>query len=219
MIVTHNGVLFNDSNIMSQLGHSPVGEVDTEAINAGLRHESPGWVLDEVDGTMSIAWVDSTNAPNTVNLMTNGQNPLVIARTKSNHIVWASTKSILDDAGFDIKSFFHATPFKVYTLTPDGIIRSEMVSEQRSKPDYGYALHAASRPQWWQFESEGHIDRLSSSRAPARPQKRLKRGKKAKRGKKKKAATPHGRPSPPEGMVWVYRKNGWTLALEWEVSQ
>ena len=151
--------------------------------------------------------------------MTNGQNPLVIARTKSNHIVWASTKSILDDAGFDIKSFFHATPFKVYTLTPDGIIRSELVSEQRSKPDYGYALHAASRPQWWQFESEGHIDRLSSSRAPARPQKRLKRGKKAKRGKKKKAATPHGRPSPPEGMVWVYRKNGWTLALEWEVSQ
>ena len=212
MIVTHNGVLFNDSNVMARLLHSPIAEVDTEAINAGLRHESAGWVLDEVDGSMSVAWVDSTNTPNTVNLMTNGQNPLVIARTESNHIVWASTKSILDEAGFDIKSFFHATPFKVYTLTPDGIIRSELVSEQREKPDYGYALHAASRPQWWEMGT-------TSSRAPARPQKRLKRGKKAKRGKKQKPSALNAIPSRDnKGMVWVYRRNGWSLVRESEVS-
>ena len=151
MVVTHNGVLYNDSDILAQLGVIPVGEVDTEAINAGLRHQSPGWVLDEIDGSMSVAWVDSTKSPDTVNLMTNGENPLVIARTESDDVVWASTKSILDKSGFKVKSFFHAQPFKVYTINPDGIIRSEVVSDQRSQPDLGEFRHRASRPQWWEM--------------------------------------------------------------------
>ena len=146
MIVTHNGVLYNDSDIIAQLGVTPVAEVDTEAINIGLRHRSPGWVLDEIDGSMSVAWVDSTNAPNEVNLMTNGENPLVIARTKSGDVVWASTKTILDQSQFKVKSFFHATPFKVYTISPDGLIRSEVVSDQRASPNYGWRIHTASAP-------------------------------------------------------------------------
>ena len=144
MIVTHNGVLSNDSDVLARLGVTPLGEVDTEAINAGLAHESPGWVLDEVDGSMSVAWVDSTK-PDIVNLMTNGLNPLVIARTKSGDVVWASTKSILDASKFKVKSFFHAQPFKVYSILPDGTIRSKVVSDQRGEPNYGWMGHAASR--------------------------------------------------------------------------
>ena len=146
MVVTHNGVLYNDSDIIAQLGVTPVGEVDTEAINAGLRHRSPGWVLDEVDGSMSVAWVDSTNAPDKVNLMTNGQNPLVIARTTDLDVVWASTKTILDASGFKVKSYFHAQPFKVYTISPDGAIRSKVVSEQRAFHNEGLIRHRAVAP-------------------------------------------------------------------------
>ena len=151
MVVTHNGVLVNDSDILARLGVNPIAEVDTEAINAGLRHHSPGWVLDEVDGSMSVAWVDSTKSPDTVNLMTNGENPLVIARTTDLNIVWASTKSILDQSDFKIQSFFHAQPFKVYTISPDGIIRSEVVSAQRARADLGEFRHRASRVQWWEM--------------------------------------------------------------------
>ena len=149
MIVTHNGVLHNDWDILLQLGLWPETQVDTEAINAGLSHRSPGWVLDEIDGSMSVAWVDSTS-PDIVNLMTNGDNPLVIARTKSGDVVWASTKSILDASRFKITSFFHATPFKVYSISPDGIIRSQVVSDQRATANKGVIIHAASRPsnQW-----------------------------------------------------------------------
>jgi glutamine phosphoribosylpyrophosphate amidotransferase len=148
MIVTHNGVLYNDSDVLARLGVTPVAEVDTEAINAGLARESPGWVLDEVYGSMSVAWVDSTK-PDFVNLMTNGENPLVIARTESGDVVWSSTKSILDASKFKVKSFFHAQPFKVYTICPDGTIRSKVVSEQRGEPDFGWMRHAAShKPAW-----------------------------------------------------------------------
>lgn len=152
MIVTHNGVLYNDSDVLARLGVTPVAEVDTEAINAGLARESPGWVLDEVDGSMSVAWVDSTK-PDFVNLMTNGENPLVIARTKTGDVVWSSTKSILDASKFKVKSFFHAQPFKVYTICPDGTIRSKVVSEQRAEPNYGRMGHRASRPAWMQGTS------------------------------------------------------------------
>ena len=158
MIVTHNGVLYNDSDIIAQLGVTPVGEVDTEAINAGLRHKSPGWVLDEVDGSMSVAWVDSTK-PDFVNLMTNGDNPLVIARTTRGDIVWASTKSILDASKFKVKTFFHAQPFKVYTIGPDGAMRSKVVSDQRADPDYGWMRHAASRQPAWMMGTQAKASR------------------------------------------------------------
>ena len=180
MVVTHNGVLVNDSDILARLGVNPVADVDTEAINAGLRHHSPGWVLDEVDGSMSVAWVDSTKSPDTVNLMTNGENPLVIARTTDLDIVWASTKSILDQSKFKIQSFFHAQPFKVYTISPDGIIRSEVVSDQRARADLGEFRHRASRVQWWEM----------GDTTPTTPRGRQNGRKVPKKGKKFKKANP-----------------------------
>ena len=139
MVVTHNGVLWNDRQTLLDLAVDPVAEVDTEAINAGLRYRTPGWVLDEVNGSMSVAWVDAEKSPDTVHLMTNGDNPLVIARTTKGDVVWCSTKSILDKSKFKIDEdkWFHATPFKVYTITPDGIIRSEVVSKQVAPADLG----------------------------------------------------------------------------------
>lgn len=145
IVVTHNGVLYNDREVFQTLGVSPTADVDTEAINAALRHESPGWTLDNIDGSMSVAWVDETADSNIVHLMTNGGNPLVIARTTDNHIVWSSTLDILEESDFDIKTYFHASPFKVYSLHPDGAIRSDFVSEQREVANLGLWGHAASR--------------------------------------------------------------------------
>jgi len=139
--LTHNGVLYNDDEIFNcvkkDFGVKRVNEVDTEAINAALCCYTPQWTLENIDGSMSIAWVDDRESTGTVNLATNGENPLVIGRTKSNDIVWASTKQILEKSDFVLKEVFHATPFKVYTITPDGIIRSRYVSTFRCEPHYG----------------------------------------------------------------------------------
>jgi len=147
IVLTHNGVLYNDNEIFQLLNMNRVNEVDTEAINAALRHTTPQWTLENIDGSMSIAWVDERDSMGTVHLATNGENPLVIARTKSNDIVWASTKSILEKSDFVLRETFHATPYKVYTITPDGVIRSEYVSDFRCEPDYSGSYRV---PQWAQ---------------------------------------------------------------------
>ena len=170
IVVTHNGVLANDRQVFDDLGVSPTADVDTEAINAALRHESPGWALDNINGSMSVAWVDSTTDSDTVHLMTNGRNPLVIARTTDNHVVWASTIDILEESDFTIKTYFHATPFKVYTIKPDGMIRSEFVSAERCAPDQGWWGHAASRSQttWTGFRGSKPKKKAQNKRKGAK---------------------------------------------------
>ena len=131
--MTHNGVLSNDNEIFRRLGSTRFNEVDSEAINVALRLKSPKWMIENVHGSMSIAWVDLDDIQ-TVHLMTNGRNPLVIGRLLSGHIVWASTLWHLEDAFGDIAEAFEAIPFKQYTLKPDGAIRSEKISSRSTMP-------------------------------------------------------------------------------------
>ena len=145
IVLTHNGVLRNDVEIFDTLGTGRFNEVDSEAINASLRLKSPSWMIDNIRGTMSVAWID-TQDPEQVHLLTNGQNPLYIARLWNGAVVWASTRSHLVDAfgdGFtglmDDASGFHAIPFKQYTLGRDGKIRSDFISKQRGTPMIGWA--------------------------------------------------------------------------------
>ena len=144
IVLTHNGVLRNDVEIFGMLGTGRFNEVDSEALNASLRLKSPSWMIDNIRGTMSVAWID-TQDPEEVHLLTNGQNPLYISRLWNGAVVWASTRSHLVEAfgeGFtglmDDDSGFHAIPYKQYTLKPDGTIRSEFISKQRANPMIGW---------------------------------------------------------------------------------
>jgi len=98
IVLTHNGVLHNDDEVFAILDLERTAQVDTEAINASLRHLGTQWTVENVEGSMSIAWVDTQESTKTVHLMTNGNNPLVIARLTSGDIVWASTEDILWEA-------------------------------------------------------------------------------------------------------------------------
>lgn len=118
-IVTHNGVLRNDSWVFRFTNQPKSHQVDTEAINAGLRYGGIGWVADNIQGSMSIAWVDITQNHEEVNLFTNGGNPLVIARVNGGQVVWASTLEHIEEAGFEIESSFNASPYKHYTISRD----------------------------------------------------------------------------------------------------
>jgi glutamine phosphoribosylpyrophosphate amidotransferase len=139
IVMTHNGVLYNDDEVFDTLNVHRFNQVDSEAINAALRYGGTSFVADEIKGSMSIAWID-VHKIDTVNLFTNGGNPLVIARTEGGNIVWASGLDYIEDAGFKVESHFHAVPFKVYTLSPSGTIESEYVSDQRRVADTGNVL-------------------------------------------------------------------------------
>lgn len=159
IVLTHNGVLRNDGQVFRSLKVRRLHEVDTEALNAALCYKNPEWMARNVQGSASIAWVDN-DAPQRVNLFTNGSNPLVIGRTKSGAVVWASGLHHLAD--FDIDESFNAVPYKVYTLTESGgqvIIRSRFVSSRRAPPTvvnrYSHAAAWGSiDPLTWEDDEE-----------------------------------------------------------------
>jgi len=136
IILTHNGVIRNDDLIFKELGVKRLHQVDTECINAGLKHRNTQWITENVEGSMSIAWVDTTQNQQEVHLITNGRNPLVIGRTVEGHVVWASNLYHLEDS-FNLKDSFNAIPFKQYTIKQginEPIIESKFVSGWREKP-------------------------------------------------------------------------------------
>jgi asparagine synthetase B (glutamine-hydrolysing) len=134
LILTHNGVLRNHIQLFKQLGVSPKFQVDSEVLNAILRHRGVEWLVEKVKGSYSIVWVDIKKCKQTIHLLTNGQNPLVIARTKSGQVVWASALHYLDS--FDLDDYFHALPFKQYSICPDGVIRSKWIDKDQGVMPY-----------------------------------------------------------------------------------
>ena len=179
IVLTHNGVLRNDKEIFHSLGEKRTAQVDTEAINAALRCESPQWTIENVEGSMSIAWVDTQDSTKTVHLMTNGNNPLVIARTNDGDIVWASTEDILRDSVEDLvdwDSMFHALPYKQYSLMPDGTIRSKFISDLRAEPDLGISWRG-----WYTGGSTGASRGIRSVKVAKRSKKGRRKAQKVSR--------------------------------------
>ena len=145
IILTHNGVIYNDQEVFDRLAIDGVFrkyDVDTEAIAAGLAHRGIEWVASEIRGSMSLAWVDTTK-PSQVNWFTNGQNPLVIGRLQDGGIVWASQPHHLED--LPVRDWFWAKPFKHYWTTGSGQIQSRWVSDEREPACTWQSGHAASR--------------------------------------------------------------------------
>ena len=130
IILTHNGVIYNDWELFLKLNRIPMYEVDTESIACALANESIDWVAENAEGSMSLAWVDIYNKE-TVNLFTNGRNPLVIAELPCGSIVWASGIRHLEH--YNYTRFFHAIPGVLYSITPKGI-RQTVITDKFGLP-------------------------------------------------------------------------------------
>lgn len=174
--LTHNGVLSNDTRIFNQLGVKRLHDVDTEAINAALSKKSPKWMIENIQGSMSLAWVETNEEVNKVHLLTNGQNPLVIGRTKSGDIVWGSTLRHLEDSGFEFSKTFNALPYKLYTLSEGGRISSKYISKKRAAPAYNRQIHSSQRKAQWDsvwddYDWHGLPTKKNGSKTPSKAQK------------------------------------------------
>ena len=176
IILTHNGVI-QDRPVYRHFDVTPIHQVDTEAIIVGLRHSNPTWVAENIQGSMSIAWVDCTKSTSIVNLMTNGRNPLVIARLRNGDIVYASCEYHLEE--FDISHSFNAVPFKVYKIDSEtGIIRSEFISDMRTMPSVHRPFtHAASYGNYVaSTETKWGVTSSTPKRTPQKASKKKKKG-------------------------------------------
>lgn len=138
IMLTHNGVIRNDSNVFSALGVDRSYDVDTECIVAGLAVKGPTWTFNKINGSASVAWIDTITNPEVVNLFTNGKNPLVIGRLLDGTVVWASCSRHIEQ--LPIATYWHAVPGKIYSLLPDGTIEHEHVAGKWPEPMWdGYA--------------------------------------------------------------------------------
>lgn len=117
IVLTHNGVLRNDGRILGLLGKTRRYEVDTEAIAAALKYKGIAWAMKHIRGSMSLAWMDR-NDPFTLNLCTNGENPLVIAKLDDGGHAYASSDYMISHLGWT--EMWNAKPFRHYKFLSNG---------------------------------------------------------------------------------------------------
>ena len=105
IVLVHNGVVYNDSDIIKELGTEKLpGEVDTRALAHLLAFgpevhgtDRPEELLERVDGWASIAWLN-TDQPDVLHLAKLKQSPLYIAWTTGEDLIFASTQGHVEAA-------------------------------------------------------------------------------------------------------------------------
>jgi len=194
IILTHNGVVDDDA-VFDYFGIQPNYEVDTECINVALRESNPQWVVENIQGSMSLIWVDTQKSNTQLNFITNGRNPLVFARDTQNNLLWASCEDYLND--FDIVNTFHALPFKHYTIDEDGVLESRFVSDKRAEP---VVIRS-----WSHYGSENTrvFSSLKGQKKPSKSKKVSKRSRPTARNKQWVNGTTFG------GMIYDAETDSW----------
>lgn len=114
IVLTHNGVCFNDDEIFELLGDPERhGQVDSEAAAALVAYardrlgEDPAELLTLLEGSAALAWLSVHDEPGTLHLARVASSPLYVAQTRRGSILYASTKPTLTEAakaaGFKIR--------------------------------------------------------------------------------------------------------------------
>lgn len=116
IVGVHNGMLWNDDEIFDDMGINEYrqGEVDSEAIFAalawawdidpatgGTRIPGVEWygdILQCIEGSAAIAWIDEYQPNGVLNLARINQSPLVVAQTVVGSTIFASEKDAIIDA-------------------------------------------------------------------------------------------------------------------------
>ena len=98
IVGVHNGMLWNDNEIFGSEDMPRDAEVDSEAIFALLQKYpdlEPGVVLQSVEGSAAIAWLDA-NGIGDLHLARLSSSPLAVAQTRSGSLFFASEMKYLD---------------------------------------------------------------------------------------------------------------------------
>lgn len=139
IVLVHNGVVDNDDDIIEAVDHDRLGRVDSEAIAAllslgpaSLGAAHPGELLEQVEGSAAIAWLD-TDTPDSLHLARLSARPLALAWTKRGDLVFGSTPKNLEW----VQKSMDTTFVRVETI-PEGtylrVVSGEVVERSTFKP-------------------------------------------------------------------------------------
>ena len=150
VVGVHNGIIFNDDDLMEQHGFEraePLMTVDSEAIFALAESaEGSASALEELRGSMATAWIDERR-PGTVFLARGVGRPLWIG-TAREELFFASTKAALEV----VEKFLHLKLRKREVSEGTVVVAAEgrEVGRERFKPDRNFEespLPAVRAPQ------------------------------------------------------------------------
>lgn len=137
----HNGVIWNDDELFKSWKVKRIGKVDSMAIPAALSLGGLPKLLEEVKGSIAIAWV-SVDHPNTMHLYTNGRNPIWVWSGErgvvfaSEEIYIPATMMVGKGTGRLLKAGDH------YIITPKGVKEEKVGTghtlETRPTPEYNH---------------------------------------------------------------------------------
>jgi glucosamine 6-phosphate synthetase-like amidotransferase/phosphosugar isomerase protein len=150
VVGVHNGIIFNDDELMEQHGFEraePEMTVDSEAIFAlAEAHEGRAGALEELRGSMATAWLDERRA-GTLFLARGVGRPLWIG-TGRDELFFASTKAALEVAERFLKLKLRKRELAEGTLAV--VSEGEVVEQTRFRPDRDFeesSLPAVRAPQ------------------------------------------------------------------------
>jgi len=150
VVGVHNGIIFNDDDLMGQHGFEraePLMTVDSEAIFALAESaEGSASALEQLRGSMATAWIDERR-PGTVFLARGVGRPLWIG-TAREELFFASTKAALEV----VEKFLHLKLRKREVSEGTVVVAAEgrEVGRERFKPDRNFEespLPAVRAPQ------------------------------------------------------------------------
>ena len=118
VVLSHNGVIWNHTHVMRDLGGKAARQVDTEAILRCLVIGGIDKVVKMVRGSYSIAYSDK---PGELCLFTNGKNPLVYGKTFTGNYFYASTARLLTATGMRFEYIVDCKPGFLYRFTPEWV--------------------------------------------------------------------------------------------------
>jgi glucosamine 6-phosphate synthetase-like amidotransferase/phosphosugar isomerase protein len=161
VVGVHNGVIFNDDEVLASYGLQRAREdmtVDSEAIFALAGHkDGRAEVLEELRGSMATAWLDERR-PGTLFLARGVNRPLWVG-TAREELLFASTKAALEVAERYLKLKLRKREVDEGMLGV--IVDGEVVEKHRFRPDRNFqesSLPAVRAPQ----EAQLSLQRLAA---------------------------------------------------------
>ena len=154
VVGVHNGIIFNDDELMEAHGFDraePEMTVDSEAIFAlAEAHEAAPRALEQLRGSMATAWLDERR-PGTLFLARGVGRPLWLGSGRD-EMLFASTKAALEVAERFLHLKLRKRELAEGTLAVVG--HGEVLEKQRFRPDRNFeesSLPAVRAPQEGQF--------------------------------------------------------------------
>lgn len=108
IVGVHNGMIWNDDDLFDLIGSDlRIAQVDSEAIFASLLHRADGTkrVLESVEGSAAIAWMNTAEAADVLNLSRIASSPLEFGFTEQGSFVFASTYEAMMSAAAEVGMF------------------------------------------------------------------------------------------------------------------